>query len=159
MNWRTFIPLQKAAWDCDLKFESVLVWDKQWIGPGGSNGLRPSYELVALICANGGRLSNRGLPDIWQHPVSSHKPSGHPAEKPLSLIREIVKHTTASTILDPFMGSGTTGVACVELGRNFIGIEIDSKYFDIACQRITQAYAQGDLFIDKPAPQQTEIDA
>ena len=52
----------------------------------------------------------------------------------------------AETILDPFMGSGTTGVACANLGRKFIGIEIERKYFDIACERIGAAYAQGRLF-------------
>jgi DNA modification methylase len=52
----------------------------------------------------------------------------------------------AATILDPFMGSGTTGVACANLGRKFIGIEIERKYFDIACERIAAAYAQGRLF-------------
>ena len=54
------------------------------------------------------------------------------------------------TILDPFMGSGTTGVACVKLGRKFIGIELDEKYFDIACKRIEEAYKQGDFFIQQP---------
>ena len=58
----------------------------------------------------------------------------------------------ARTILDPFMGSGTTGVACVKLGRRFIGIEIDEGYFDIACKRITEAYAQPDFFVERPAP-------
>ena len=56
------------------------------------------------------------------------------------------------TVLDPFMGSGTTGVACVKLGRRFIGIEIEPKYFDIACKRIAAAYAQPDLFVAAPAP-------
>ena len=56
------------------------------------------------------------------------------------------------TILDPFMGSGTTGVACARLGRKFIGIEIEPRYFDIACRRIEEASKQADLFID-PAPQ------
>jgi len=50
------------------------------------------------------------------------------------------------TILDPFMGSGTTGVACANLGRKFIGIELEQKYFDIACERIEAAQAQGRLF-------------
>jgi site-specific DNA-methyltransferase (adenine-specific) len=50
------------------------------------------------------------------------------------------------TVLDPFMGSGTTGVACANLGRKFIGIEIEPKYFDIACERISAAYAQMRLF-------------
>lgn len=54
----------------------------------------------------------------------------------------------AHTIIDPFMGSGTTGVACLKLGRKFIGIEIDEGYFDIACRRIEKAYAQPDLLIE-----------
>ena len=58
----------------------------------------------------------------------------------------------ARTILDPFMGSGTTGVACAQLGRRFIGIEIDRGYFDIACERIAAAQAQGQLFAPAEAP-------
>ena len=58
---------------------------------------------------------------------------------------------TAETILDPFMGSGTTGVACVNLGRSFTGIELDPGYFDIACKRIEEAYKQPRLF-EEPAP-------
>ena len=54
-------------------------------------------------------------------------------------------------VLDPFMGSGTTGVACAKLGRKFIGIELDEGYFDIACDRIRKAYDQPDLFIEPPA--------
>ncbi|UYE95806.1 hypothetical protein HAAEEKHM_00086 [Sinorhizobium phage AP-16-3] len=57
---------------------------------------------------------------------------------------------THLTILDPFAGSGTTGVACAKMGRKFIGIELDPKYFDIACERIEKAYAQGDMFVEAP---------
>ena len=57
------------------------------------------------------------------------------------------------TILDPFMGSGTTGVAAIQLGRTFTGIEREPKYFDIACERIEQAYAQGQLFDPAQTPQ------
>ena len=60
--------------------------------------------------------------------------------------------TDCNTILDPFMGSGTTGVAAVQLGRKFIGIEIEPKYFDIACRRILEATRQKDLFIEAPQP-------
>jgi site-specific DNA-methyltransferase (adenine-specific) len=60
------------------------------------------------------------------------------------------------TIIDPFMGSGTTGVACAKLGRKFIGIEIEPKYFDIACRRIEAAYKQPDLFHEKPKPAKQE---
>jgi site-specific DNA-methyltransferase (adenine-specific) len=55
------------------------------------------------------------------------------------------------------MGSGTTGVACVKLGRRFIGIEIDPGYFDIACDRIRKAYAQPDMFVSTPAPQPEQL--
>jgi len=76
---------------------------------------------------------------------------GHPTQKPIALMERLVK-ITAGLVLDPFMGSGTTGVACAQLGRKFIGIEIEPKYFDIACRRIEQAYAQGKLFSEPPRP-------
>ena len=75
----------------------------------------------------------------------------HPTQKPVSIMQWCIEKTTG-TILDPFMGSGTTGVACVKLGRKFIGIEIDEGYFDIACRRIERAYAQPDLFVASPIP-------
>jgi site-specific DNA-methyltransferase (adenine-specific)/modification methylase len=70
----------------------------------------------------------------------------HPTQKPLSLLLWCIKWVSGAIILDPFMGSGTTGVACAQMGRHFIGIEKEPKYFDIACRRIEQAYAQGQLF-------------
>ena len=72
----------------------------------------------------------------------------HPTQKPQFMMDKLTDEHTESgeTILDPFMGSGTTGVACMNLGRKFIGIEIESKYFEIACERIEQAQKQGRLF-------------
>jgi len=71
----------------------------------------------------------------------------HPTQKPLEVMKWAIELCPkAQTVLDPFMGSGTTGVACVALNRKFIGIEREPKYFDIACKRIEQAYAQGQLF-------------
>ena len=70
----------------------------------------------------------------------------HPCPKPLSLMKYLISCMKDGVVLDPFMGSGTTGVACVHLGRKFIGIEIEPKYFDIACKRIDQAERQGQLF-------------
>ena len=73
----------------------------------------------------------------------------HPHQKPISLVASLLqKLPAAEVILDPFMGSGTTGVACAQLGRKFIGIEIEPKYFDIACRRIEKAQKQGDLLRD-----------
>jgi len=152
LNWKTFIPAQKACWEAGMKFESLLVWDKEWIGPGGSVGLRPSYELVALMATGNFALPNRGLPDIWRHKWSSQRESGHPAEKPVSLLRELIHETPGNRVLDPFMGSGTTGVAALKLGREFTGIEIDQTYFDIACRRIEAALREPDMFIAPPKP-------
>lgn len=83
--------------------------------------------------------------------------TAHPFQKPLALMRWCLERVQGQTILDPFMGSGTTGVAAVQLGRKFIGIEIEPKYFDIACKRIEKALAQGDMFREQPkaeAPKQ-----
>ena len=74
----------------------------------------------------------------------------HPTQKPVSVMAWTLEYVYGETILDPFMGSGTTGVAAIQLGRKFIGIEREPKYFEIACKRIEQAAAQGQLF----APEQ-----
>lgn len=82
---------------------------------------------------------------------------GHPCEKPVELMRWCLGFVPdAKTILDPFMGSGTTGVAAVKLGRKFIGIEIEPKYFDIACRRIQAALDAPDMFIERPTPAKQE---
>lgn len=82
----------------------------------------------------------------------------HPTQKPIEVIEWCLGFLKTDTILDPFMGSGTTGVACANLGRKFIGIEIEPKYFDIACRRIEQAYKQPRLFKDEaPKPVQLSI--
>lgn len=162
LNWRSLVTFQKASCDLGWPIESLLVWDKQWIGPGGQRGLRPSYELVALFCEGEFAIQNRGIPDIQAWKWSGHKPSGHPAEKPIEGLQWLVDQSTTpgALVLDPFMGSGTTGVACVKLGRRFIGIEIDPGYFEIACQRIRDACAQGDLFRSAPRerPVQTTLE-
>ena len=90
--------------------------------------------------------------------VGSGFDSAHPARFPVAFATELVApfSQAGGTILDPFMGSGTTGVACVKLGRKFIGIEIDHGYFDIACRRIEKAYAQPDLFVAPPASTETQ---
>ena len=85
----------------------------------------------------------------------------HPTQKPLPLMLWCLSFLPkAQTILDHFMGSGTTGVACANLGREFIGIEREPKYFDIACRRIARAQAQGQLLPPEPvaAPEQQTME-
>ena len=76
----------------------------------------------------------------------------HPTQKPLGVMEWCIGHLPPNTrtILDPFMGSGTTGVACARLDRKFIGIEREPSYFDIACRRIEEAYRQPRLFAEPP---------
>jgi hypothetical protein len=90
---------------------------------------------------------------VWDHPIIptwSHK--HHKNEKPEKLMRRVINWTGAETILDPFMGSGTTLVACAKLGRKGIGVELDADYFEIACKRVQAAYDQPDLFVAPPTP-------
>jgi site-specific DNA-methyltransferase (adenine-specific) len=72
---------------------------------------------------------------------------GHPTQKPLRVMQWTLEQAgDVQTVLDPFMGSGTTGVACAGMGKTFVGVEINPTYFDMACERISAAYAQGRLF-------------
>ena len=76
----------------------------------------------------------------------------HPTQKPLALIKWCLKFLPENVgiVCDPFMGSGTTGVACAKIGRKFIGIEREQQYFEIACKRIEDAYKQPDMFVEPP---------
>ena len=99
-----------------------------------------------------------GRPGNFRHNKNTPGGGVHPTQKPLPLMKELVSlfSNYGDLVLDPFMGSGTTAVACVNFGRRFIGIELDEKYFDIACKRIRDAYAQPDMFVpqyEKPEQQ------
>ena len=86
--------------------------------------------------------------------------TGHPSQKPVRLMRQIVNDATkiGASVLDPWMGSGSTGLACLITGRRFIGIERERKYFDIACERISRAQAQGRMFpVEESKPEQLTL--
>lgn len=85
---------------------------------------------------------------IYSVSATNQERVGHPTQKPLALMRWCIDQAgSPQTILDPFMGSGTTGVAAVQMGRQFIGIERDERYFAIACERIEAAQNQPDMFV------------
>ncbi len=94
---------------------------------------------------------------IQMRPMNMDGGKQHPTQKPLAVMRWCIDQAgNPQTILDPFMGSGTTGVAAVQMGRKFIGIEREPKYFDIACERIERAYSQPDFFVSAVPTKQTQ---
>ena len=134
--------------------KSWLTWVKRpLVGFDFSEDSR-SYATTELAWTNVGKSAF--FPLVWDGGMragcTENRTFCHPSQKPVELMQWCVRrHTDAKTILDPFMGSGTTGVACVNLGRKFIGIEIDEGYFEIGLKRIEAAYRQPRLFAE-PAP-------
>ena len=142
-HWQVFWTEIEAP-PVPLPLVAVHVWYR-------TNTNRPdNYEPIFEFRADGQKRASRVLPYCVIAPgLTGIEASGHPTEKHVGLMSDLVKRAEG-TILDPFMGSGTTGVACAKLGRRFIGIEIDPGYFEIACKRIDDAYRQRDLFRDEP---------
>jgi site-specific DNA-methyltransferase (adenine-specific) len=167
----------KAEWDSGFPTEWYqLAKAKRVVTITGSAGLRDSLALVGeefidVIAArnlNGMTRGPLGFGNWLAAVVSRGKPRqgtnafdfkvlgempDHPSPKPVAYMRRLIERVSeqGETVCDPFLGSGTTGVACVELGRNFIGIERDETYFELACRRIEQAQRQGDFFVDQAA--------
>ena len=118
-------------------------------GPWGMTTMQPIYYY-----GKDWRAGRGPWPSGKQVTERAEK-NGHPCPKPIRAWMWLVEKAAPkdAVVLDPFMGSGTTGVACAKMGRKFIGIELEPKYFDIACKRIEDAYSQPDLFIEPPTTQ------
>lgn len=134
-NWRTLPILMKGIFDAGVSIEDVMVWYKDWIGPGGMRGLRPTYELITLSLFGDYGIPHRGVEDFIKVGWSSHKPSGHKAEKPIELLTYLVNTSDVELVLDPFAGSGTTLIACERTGRKARLVEIEPRYADVCLRR------------------------
>jgi site-specific DNA-methyltransferase (adenine-specific) len=153
-EWRYVRSLEKAG----LPLVRFGIWHKQGGAPQFS-GDRPAmgWEAVAILHRQGGkRWNGGGHSAVW---VCAIEHGEHPAQKPLALISDwVLKFTNpGETVLDPFMGSGTTGVACARLGCHFMGIEIRQDYFELSCRRIAEAHRQAGLFPTRLADPQQEF--
>ena len=116
-----------------------LVWDK--------NNAGRDFADFEMAWTNLDMVARR----IAFRPMNMDGGKLHPTQKPIKVMKWCLGFLPdAETILDPFLGSGTTLVACAKLGRKGIGIEIDPDYFEIACKRVEEAYRQPDLFIEPP---------
>lgn len=147
-------PWRDAIEDAGARYKRACVWVKPDAAPqfNGQGPAMGAENFVAAWCGSGfSRWNAGGKRGVYTHMTNPTNRHGtHPTEKPLSLISEIMIDFTdgGQTILDPFMGSGTTGVCAVKLGRKFVGIEIDERYFEIACERVSAALREPDMFVE-----------
>lgn len=145
-SWRMFSVLARASYLANWSIQSLLVWDKAMLGPAQPNSLRWTYEMVALFSQPGFVIANRSLNDVWQVPSVPAVQRHHPAEKPVALLRKIIRESLSARgqglVLDPFMGSGSTLMAAKAEGQRAIGIEIEERYCEIAAQRVSQTALQ-----------------
>ncbi len=141
-----------------LKYKRACVWVKPDSTPQ-LNGQGPAQGAENFVCSWAGeghsRWNSGGKRGVYTHCVNVGRQGEHPTEKPVPLMAEIITDFTqpGQLICDPFMGSGTTGVACIQHGRRFVGIKQNPKWFDLACRRIGAAERQPRLFaepISKP---------
>lgn len=149
-----------------LAFPDVIMWGGnhfaarlphgRWLAWDKLAGM-PEFDSFSDVefAWRKGRGKDRIFSHLWKGICkASEKAQGkerwHPTQKPIALMKWCLGMIDAGVVLDPYMGSGTTGIACVEMGRPFIGIEIEPRYFDIACKRIEEAQRQSDLFIKQP---------
>jgi site-specific DNA-methyltransferase (adenine-specific) len=133
--------------------KSCIVWAKNQFGIGYYT--RPQHEF-AWYCHHGKPpVPEQADSDLWE--VAKIQAPVHSCEKPIALMKRAVLLCGGGRILDPFMGVGATGAACAKMGKAFTGIELEERYFQIACERIEQAYAQPDMFIAAPKPEQISM--
>lgn len=150
-------PWRDAIEEAGAKYKRAMVWIKpdampQFNGQGPAAGFE---SIVAAWCGSGySKWNGGGRVGTFVFNKNTGGKHQHETQKPTPLMKELVKLFTdeGQTVLDCFAGSGTTGVACVKLGRKFIGIEKDPTYFDVMVDRITKAYAQPDFFVAPPEP-------
>ena len=138
INSRNLSELQNKAEEVGFKFQNLLIWDKGNVTP--NRYYMQAYECILMLRKGGAKtIVNKGTSNILKVPNIIGKKK-HPSEKPVELLEIMINNSTidSDTVIDMFMGSGSTGVACINTGRKFIGIELDEEYFDIAKERIEQ---------------------
>lgn len=139
INSRNLAELQSKAEQVGFKFQNLLIWDKGNVTP--NRYYMQGYECILMLRRGGAKtIINKGTSSILRVPniIGNKK---HPSEKPVELLEIMINNSTndGETVIDIFMGSGSTGVACVNTNRKFIGIELDPEYFAIAEKRISEA--------------------
>lgn len=157
-QWRTYSKFEESFISAGFMLRTVAIWDKCISGLSGG-GFGEQYEQI-LILRKGNARENYFMGNIFKEVRLCGDRPEHPHQKPLNLIYNLINMCTPpdALILDPFLGSGTTAVAAIRTGRQFIGFEIDPHYCEIAERRIRDELAQVKIpFEPTPEPQQMEI--
>lgn len=152
IDWRMSASLAAAIESADMRLLGLLVWDKVGFGMGAY--FRNQHELILHFSHGRTRpVFRHDMPNVLRH--SRFDGDDHDTQKPQTLIEDLVTVVTGDgeIVGDWFMGSGTTGVACVRTGRRFMGIEIDPNYFEIAVKRIEAELNRFPLFETTPVVQ------
>lgn len=132
-----YIDVFKQEFEKLFKIKNILIWEKNNTGMGDLKAdFAPKYEMILFIQKGRRCIEGRRDPNILK--FSKTRNELHPTQKPVEILEYLLSKFSSSgdIVCDPFMGSGTTGVACVNTNRNFIGVEIDKAYFNIAKERI-----------------------
>lgn len=130
------IDVFKQAFEKKFIIKNISVWNKDWFGMG--NNYRPNYELCLLCCKTNVKTHSNNKSNILTYRRVAPTKLLHSCEKPVGLIEDLIEELSEKNdiILDPFIGSGTTAIACLETGRHYIGYELDPEYYKIANDRI-----------------------
>ncbi len=143
-RWDTAEAFRLAIGWAGVKLRAQIIWDREHHGMGDTRG-SPSPQHDTIWYATKGRyeFKNARPSSVVRSARISGGSLSHPNEKPIGLMTQLVLAytTTRETVVDPFTGSGTTGVACIRTGRKFIGIELDGGYCEIAAKRLREAEA------------------
>ena len=138
INGRNLMELQQECEKVGFAFQNLLVWDKGNVTP--NKYYMNAYELILMLRKGAAKnINNIGTSNILKVPNITHIKE-HPTEKPWRLMKILIENSSdaGDVVLDPFMGVGSTGIACRKCSRRFIGIEIDENYFEIAQKRISE---------------------
>jgi site-specific DNA-methyltransferase (adenine-specific) len=145
-DWRQLPTMTDAVQCGGWVWRNIVTWWKPGVRMQKGR-FSSSAEYVVYASHGVPRDGERSLQNVLTHNPVDGDDKSHIAEKPMALLRDLVSVTKPEgLVVDPFMGSGTTGAAAVSTGRKFIGIEIERRYFDLACERIDNAYRQTRLF-------------
>jgi site-specific DNA-methyltransferase (adenine-specific) len=152
IDWRNTPNIYGMLEACGYRVNHCLVWAKPHFGMGAY--WRNQHENI-VFASNGvpAEILDHGKGSVLTFAAVSAAARVHPTEKPVGLLLDIIDAVPGERVFDPFMGSGSTGIAAVRAGRSFVGCEINPGHFDIACRRIKEATRQRDMFIAEAAPE------